>query len=171
MSGTLMGMQGMGSNGLGVGPPGNMPPGLLQMLLQHYMSGGGGGMPGGQPGMQQGMPPGAPSPGMQPPGGPQIQPQMQRPMGMNQAPMMGARPPMQAPSNPLAQLGQGGGLMGLLASMKGPQQGLVPTGAGAPQSGFGEGNGQAAGMGQTQPPAGLLQWLQNQLQGGQGGSG
>jgi hypothetical protein len=136
MSGSLYGMEGMGSSGLGIGGLGGLPPGLLAMLLR------GGGMGGAMPGLAAA--PQAPGPmvgaqgagGMSPmsalmsAGALQGQrPMMPNPMGMPaQAPPGG---PQMAPNPMSALMGAGGlggagGLQGLLAALKGNQQGLSP---------------------------------------------
>lgn len=110
MSGTLGGMTGLGSNGMGAGGGmGQLPPGLLQMLMAQQ--GGGGGM-GAQP-MNQ---------------GPQIQMPQPTHMGGGGMPMGGGAPqaPQLNPASMQAAMGQGGGLAGLLAQLKGGQQGITP---------------------------------------------
>jgi hypothetical protein len=118
MSGTLMGMTGMGANGAGLGAMSSLPPGLLQMLLAHAQGGAAGGMPA--------------------PQGPQLPGAMaQRPMMPNQAGQMPQpMPPQQAPG--MASAMGGGGLQALLAALKGQQSGVTPQ-PGAGVSAFGAG--------------------------------
>ena len=133
-----MGMTGMGSNGLGLGVgPANLPPGLLQMLMQQ---GAGGGI------------------------APQIQHFGQAPMAPNPV------GPMQQPLQPTPTIGtsimgangQGAPLQGLLAALKGNQQGIAPQGS--------PGNGMfpsmmPGGSGAAMQP-GLLQMLGNLFRSG-----
>jgi hypothetical protein len=153
MSGTTLGgMQGMGSNGTGIGGPSQqIPPGLLQLLMQMHQ-GQGGMMQGGQP-PQPGAPPQGPPMGQGAPPGAMGAP----PMGGQGMPPGGMRPTAQAPQQPPNMMQQMGGLPGLLAMLqKGGQTGLqpqMPGGAGGmPQQGAG-----AQGM-QNLPP-GLMQML------------
>lgn len=140
-------MQGLGSNGSGLSPSmGGIPPQLMALL----MHGGAGGMGGGM------------TPGAAMMGGPQLPGgagAMQHPQMPNPAPMM---PPQQALQQQpggapnlgaLTQPGAGGGpspIAGLLAALKGQQNGLSPQ---QPPSAFG-----ANGM--------LPAWLQAMLGGG-----
>jgi hypothetical protein len=142
MSGTLMSMTGMGANGGGMSPTmGQLPPGLLQMLMQHAQGNG------------MGM---ASQIGGAMPNAPQIVQGGQPPMGGNPQPQMPSQqpPPQQMPG--MASAMQGGGLQGLLAMLKGQQTGLKPQGnPGQPPSAFGAGG--------SLPP-----WLQAMLGGGAG---
>lgn len=142
MSGSILGMQGFGSNGAGYGGGSpQIPPGLLQMLLQHAQGGGMSGM--------QGQPPGGAMPQAPQLGAPQQRPMMPNPQG--QMPQQG--PPQQMPGG-MASLMQNGGLSGLLAMLKGQQQGV------APQPGAGGAGGMFGASGALPP------WLQGMLGGG-----
>jgi hypothetical protein len=114
MSGSIGGMLGMGSNGLGAAGGASLPPGLLQMLMTQMQ--GGGGM----------------TPGAAMMGGPQLM-GGQRPMGPNPAPQMALPGPPQQMPGQLSSLtapganGAASPLMGLLAALKGGQSGVSPT--------------------------------------------
>lgn len=113
MSGTLSPMIGMGSNGLSAGAGTSIPPGLLAMLMY-----GGGGVPAPTLGAGGGA---APSPAtalMRPPQG--GVPTTVAP------PVMPQGAPQQAPTM-MSSLGGSPGLSGLLAALKGDQQGLAPS--------------------------------------------
>jgi len=140
VSGSLYGMQGMGSGGGGMSPAmGSIPPQLMQLLMQHA-----GGMGG------------AMTPGAAMMSGPQLAAGMQHPQMPNPTAMMGApQQPQQMPNqlSSLMQPGAGGApspIMGLLAALKGQQSGLTPQ---QPASAFG-----ASGA--------LPAWLQALLGGG-----
>lgn len=142
-----MGMQGMGSNGLGMGgQQQQIPPGLMQMLMQHQQQGGG-------------MMPTAPQIGQ---GGP-MAPQLPGPGGPQDTGGMMPQPNPNAPTVGPGPVGagqaMGANLPLLLMALKGGQNGLQPQGQQLPA-------GQNPNAMPGQP--GYLQLLLQHLQGNQG---
>ena len=150
MSGSLYGMQGMGTTGMGAGASPQIPPQLLALLAARGQQGGA--QPGGfaaPPGpVQAAQQPTGMSPLTALMGQGQLQPHQGGGMGAPPGGGMG----VQNPSLTAASAPPGGGagnpmqLMQLLSALKGQQQGAVPPGqpgaGGMPQVGPGGWGGQ-----------------------------
>ena len=164
MSGSLYGMQGMGTTGMGAGASPQIPPQLLALLAARGQQGGA--QPGGfaaPPGpVQAAQQPSGMSPLTALMGQGQLQPHQGGGMGAPPGGGMG----VQNPSLTAASAPPGGGagnpmqLMQLLSALKGQQQGAVPPG---------QPGGLGAAIGNATGGFGASGWMPGWLQGQFGG--